>query len=330
MTADLTRKLNEALARARQRLRNAKEPQLDDPQYDDPTIWRAQDDIDALTEALRSLDAPPSAIEPKFSNVVMIDKKPHRPCDCAPNNDECPHGRKRTLLTAEFSRCMVPALDAYVVMLATPPSAPPRAERAEAGVEQCFYCKEEYPRPVSLHHDETECAENIRLATARLQPMLDHIAKNKAAAGSVTVPTGYMSQQHIDWISKNRDQSIVSAQIFAGAIGDATIPLYAAPQSAPPSDEAEGPSEIRWVAIGSGHVFGKPTAPDLLEAADARLSDSDEVACTKSDERFKRGMGHLRGLFSPAPEGGATHSGRHIRPIDEGDGFSTPAIQEPK
>ncbi len=33
---------------------------------------------------------------------------------------------------------------------------------------------------------------------------------------------------------------------------------------------------------------------------------------------------------SAVPEGGATHSGRHIRPIDEGDGFSTPAIQEPK
>lgn len=35
--------------------------------------------------------------------------------------------------------------------------------------EQCFYCKEWYPKPVSLHHSEEECLEN----TNRSQPKVD-------------------------------------------------------------------------------------------------------------------------------------------------------------
>jgi hypothetical protein len=41
-------------------------------------------------------------------NVFMIDGKPHRTCDCSPSINKCARGLPRTLLTTEFSRCMVP------------------------------------------------------------------------------------------------------------------------------------------------------------------------------------------------------------------------------
>ena len=28
--------------------------------------------------------------------------------------------------------------------------------------ETCTYCKRDYPKPVSLHHDEAECEQAIR------------------------------------------------------------------------------------------------------------------------------------------------------------------------
>jgi hypothetical protein len=41
-------------------------------------------------------------------NVFLIEGKPHRPCDCSPSINKCARGLPRTLLTTEFSRCMVP------------------------------------------------------------------------------------------------------------------------------------------------------------------------------------------------------------------------------
>lgn len=39
--------------------------------------------------------------------------------------------------------------------------APAVASATEATQEQCSYCKEWYPKPVSLHHDTAECDANI-------------------------------------------------------------------------------------------------------------------------------------------------------------------------
>jgi len=47
----------------------------------------------------------------------LIDGKPYKTCDCRDNTDECPHGRKRTLLTTGFSRCVVPDLEEWVRMV---------------------------------------------------------------------------------------------------------------------------------------------------------------------------------------------------------------------
>lgn len=61
------------------------------------------------------------------------------------------------------------------------------------------------------------------------QAIVNALGQPVAATGAQEA-VGYVSQLHLDWITKNREQPIVSAQIFAGAIGDATMPLYAAPQ----------------------------------------------------------------------------------------------------
>jgi hypothetical protein len=61
-----------------------------------------------LEGALGALSAE-SAIRTNFhGNVSLIDGIPHRPCDCPKDQGKCARGFPRTLLTTEFSRCMVP------------------------------------------------------------------------------------------------------------------------------------------------------------------------------------------------------------------------------
>ena len=54
--------------------------------------------------------APAEAVPPPLyaGNVFMIDGRLHRTCDCSPSINKCARGLPRTLLTTEFSRCMVP------------------------------------------------------------------------------------------------------------------------------------------------------------------------------------------------------------------------------
>jgi hypothetical protein len=63
--------------------------------------------LDKVLTVLR--ECPPSAIRTNFhGNVSLIDGIPHRPCDCPKDQGKCARGFPRTLLTTEFSRCMVP------------------------------------------------------------------------------------------------------------------------------------------------------------------------------------------------------------------------------
>jgi hypothetical protein len=58
-------------------------------------------------ETLRQLSAP-SAIRLNDGNSYVIDGVPHKVCDCPKLDGKCARGLPRTLLTTEFSRCMVP------------------------------------------------------------------------------------------------------------------------------------------------------------------------------------------------------------------------------
>lgn len=55
-----------------------------------------------------------------IENLFLVDGVPHRRCDCDPLKPECRLKRTRTLLTTEFSRCLVAAPE--VVVLAPPPA----------------------------------------------------------------------------------------------------------------------------------------------------------------------------------------------------------------
>jgi len=55
-----------------------------------------------------------------IENVFLVDGMPHRRCDCDPHKPECRLKKGRTLLTTEFSSCLVPAPDIVVI---APPTA---------------------------------------------------------------------------------------------------------------------------------------------------------------------------------------------------------------
>jgi hypothetical protein len=62
-------------------------------------------------------DAPVSSASsnvPPSGPVYLLDGKPHRLCDCDPFKETCRLGRKRTLATAEFNRCLLPAPDVLI------------------------------------------------------------------------------------------------------------------------------------------------------------------------------------------------------------------------
>lgn len=49
----------------------------------------------------------------KPNPIYLWEGKPHRLCDCSASRGECPRGVKRSLGTAELSRCLLPAPDVF-------------------------------------------------------------------------------------------------------------------------------------------------------------------------------------------------------------------------
>ena len=108
--------------------------------------------VDALCDmALQTLSESGQMAKPEY----LIDGKPYKTCDCRDNTDECPHGRKRTLLTTGFSRCVVPDLEEWVRMVEakqTPSATLPTRELISEAVARgwCHTLTAEKPMDVTL------------------------------------------------------------------------------------------------------------------------------------------------------------------------------------
>ncbi len=72
----------------------------------------------------------------------------------------------------------------------TPPTGT-QEPRTDEMSEQCFYCKQFYPKPVSLHHTITECHDNVarqELERAVIQAALNLYAETGAASFRLPIP----------------------------------------------------------------------------------------------------------------------------------------------
>jgi hypothetical protein len=68
-----------------------------------------------------------------MSAIYIINGKPHRECDCPFNSNGCPLGNARTMLTAGFNRCMLPAENVIVAGAAPRQNAAPSPGNEELG-----------------------------------------------------------------------------------------------------------------------------------------------------------------------------------------------------
>ena len=91
----------------------------------------------------------------------------------------------------------------------------------------------------------------------------------------------------------SRNAMLDAADLFARC----AIALRAAPEPAPATEGCT--AEIRYVL--NGVIHGRPTATDALDYANARLTDPEEMACCKTDQRLKW-FGNVRLLLESAPE----------------------------
>ena len=64
-----------------------------------------------------------------MSAIYMIDGKPHRECDCSFDTSQCPRGNARSLQTAGFNRCLIPADNVLTVTAQNEQCAAPDVEK---------------------------------------------------------------------------------------------------------------------------------------------------------------------------------------------------------